>query len=123
MEWSKEIFGRNLGRYIEAKGKTQKEVAEYLGVSAPTVSDWINGKKFPRMDKVEMLANYFGCLKSDLIEDKDEMRKNSDAIADIIIKLRADPNYFRVVNKLRELDATKLAKVEQLLLLLDTFTE
>ena len=44
MECSKDIFGRNLARYIEAKGKTQKEIAEYLGVSAPTVSDWINGQ-------------------------------------------------------------------------------
>lgn len=123
MECSKDIFGRNLARYIEAKGKTQKEIAEYLGVSAPTVSDWINGKKFPRMDKIEMLANYFGCLKSDLIEDKVEMRKNNDAIADIIIRLRADPDFLRVVSKLKELNGTKLQKVEQLLGLLDTFSE
>ena len=70
-----------------------------------------------------MLANYFGCLKSDLIEDKDEMRKNNDAIADIIIRLRADPDFLRVVSKLKELNGTKLQKVEQLLGLLDTFSE
>ena len=70
-----------------------------------------------------MLANYVGCLKSDLIEDKDEMRKNNDAIADIIIRLRADPDFLRVVSKLKELNGTKLQKVEQLLGLLDTFSE
>ena len=75
------------------------------------------------MDKIEMLANYFGCLKSDLIEDKDEMRKNNDAIADIIIRLRADPDFLRVVSKLKELNGTKLQKVEQLLGLLGTFSE
>ena len=75
------------------------------------------------MDKIELLANYFGCLKSDLIEDKDEMRKNNDAIADIIIRLRADPDFLRVVSKLKELNGTKLQKVEQLLGLLDTFSE
>ena len=51
------------------------------------------------------------------------MRKNNDAIADIIIRLRADPDFLRVVSKLKELNGTKLQKVEQLLGLLDTFSE
>ena len=120
---NKDVMARNLKRYMEETGKTQKELAELVDVPTSTFNGWVKGNRYPRIDKIEMLANYFGCLKSDLIEDKDEMRKNSDAIADIIIRLRADPNYFRVVNKLRGLDATRLAKVEQLLLLLDTFTE
>ena len=32
------------------------------------MSDWVNGKKFPRIDKIELLAQYFGIQKSDLIE-------------------------------------------------------
>ena len=52
--------------------KTRREVCADLGFSYYTFSDWVNGKKYPRMDKVEMLANYFGILKSDLIEDKSE---------------------------------------------------
>lgn len=55
---------------MQEKGKSRKEVSEALGVSYYTFSDWVNGKKYPRMDKVEKLANYFGVLKSDLIEDK-----------------------------------------------------
>mgnify|MGYP002515674152 CR=1 FL=1 len=122
-KWSKETFAKNLTRYIEASGKTQKDIADYVGVSAPTMSDWANGKIFPRIDKIEMLANYFGCLKSDLIEDKTEMRENSEALTDIVIKLRNNPEFFRVVNKLKGFNDTKLQKVDQLLGLLDTFTE
>lgn len=70
--WSNETFARNLRRYIEINGKTQKEVAEIVGVSSPTMHDWLKGKKMPRMGKVELLANYFGCEKSDLLEDKKE---------------------------------------------------
>jgi transcriptional regulator with XRE-family HTH domain len=55
---------------MEENGKSRKEVCEALGVSYYTFSDWVNGKKYPRMDKVEKLANYFNILKSDLIEDK-----------------------------------------------------
>lgn len=68
--WSKEVFARNLRYYMERKGKNQRELAEIIGVSAPTMNDWINAKKYPRIDKIEMLANYFGILKSDLIEEK-----------------------------------------------------
>ena len=55
---------------MEVKGKSRNDISEALGISYFTVSDWVNGKKYPRMDKVEMLANYFGVQKSDLIEDK-----------------------------------------------------
>lgn len=68
--WSKEVFANNLRLYINRSGKTQKEIAEIIGVSAPTMTDWIKGNKYPRIDKIELLANYFGILKSDLIEEK-----------------------------------------------------
>ncbi len=68
--WSKEVFANNLRFYLERSGKTQKELAEMVGVSAPTMNDWIKGKKYPRIDKIEILADYFGILKSDLIEEK-----------------------------------------------------
>ena len=68
--WSKEVFAKNLRKYMESKGITQKELAEKIGVSAPTMNDWLQSKKYPRIDKIEKLANYFGILKSDLIEEK-----------------------------------------------------
>lgn len=68
--WSKEIFAKNLKYYMDKSGKNQKEMAVIAGVSTPTFSDWINAKKYPRIDKIEKLANYFGILKSDLIEEK-----------------------------------------------------
>lgn len=78
---NKNIFAKNLKKYMDMRGKTRREVSGALGVSYYTFSDWINGKKYPRMDKVEALANYFGILKSDLIEEKknDELKKSSEA--------------------------------------------
>lgn len=67
---NKDIFARNLKYYMAVNNKTRKEICSALGFSYYTFTDWVNGKKYPRMDKVEMLANYFGILKSDLIEDK-----------------------------------------------------
>ena len=68
----KEVFAKNLKKYMELNGKSRREMCAALGYSYFTFSDWVNGKKMPRMDKVEQLANYFGILKSDLLEDKKE---------------------------------------------------
>lgn len=67
---NKEVFSKNLKWYLESKGVTQKDLAQYLGVNPSSVNDWIKGKKYPRIDKIEMMAMYFRILKSDLIEDK-----------------------------------------------------
>jgi transcriptional regulator with XRE-family HTH domain len=65
----KEVFSQNLKKYMALNGKSRREVCDALGYSYFTFSDWVNGKKMPRMDKVEQLANYFGVKKSDLIEE------------------------------------------------------
>ena len=72
---NKNIFATNLKYYMKESGKSRREISDALGVSYYTFSDWVNGKKYPRMDKVEMLADYFGILKSDLIEEKSEEHK------------------------------------------------
>lgn len=67
---NKEIFSINLKKLMDQKGVSRQDLSKVLGVSYFTISDWVNGKKYPRMDKVEMLADFFGVLKSDLIEEK-----------------------------------------------------
>ena len=67
---NKNVFAKNLKHFMYLHNKSRNDVCADLGFSYYTFSDWVNGKKYPRMDKVEMLANYFGCKKSDLIEDK-----------------------------------------------------
>ena len=77
---NKTVFARNLTYYVERCGRTQKELAEVVGVAASTFNDWMKGRKYPRIDKIEILANYFGILKSDLIEDKEEKENSSDEL-------------------------------------------
>jgi len=112
-EFSREVFAKNLRMYMDRMGKTQKELAEIVGVSAPTMNDWIKGKKFPRIDKIEILANYFGCLKSDLIENKTEdhrkMQKENDTLASIVLRMRTDDEFCKVVTAIHEMDPGKLS--------------
>ena len=67
---NKEVFSKNLRFYLERTDRTQKDVALAIGVTPASLNEWLKGRKYPRIDKVELLARYFGILKSDLIEDK-----------------------------------------------------
>ena len=75
---NKEIMARNIKYYMDLHGKTRNEICEALGVKYTTFSDWVRGNAYPRIDKIEMLANYFGIEKSDLVEDKNKKSKLSE---------------------------------------------
>lgn len=65
---NKQIMAENIKYYLKQKNVTQSEVCTILGIKPNTFSDWVNCKTYPRIDKIELLANYFGIDKSDLIE-------------------------------------------------------
>lgn len=116
---NREVFARNLSYYIERSGRTQKEIAEIVGVSTSTFNDWVKGKKYPRIDKIEILADYFRILKSDLIEEKPkehrEMQKKNDTLSDIVIRMQTDEEFFSAVESLYKLDRKKLSSILTLL--------
>lgn len=66
---NKEIFAKNLKYYMTINSKTRNDVCKDLGFKYTTFTDWYNGNIYPRIDKIEMLANYFRIEKSDLIEN------------------------------------------------------
>ena len=73
---NKEILSKNLKKYIEKSGKDRRELADIWGFPYSTVSEWVNGRKYPRIDRIEIMADYFGILKSDLIEEEKEPTEN-----------------------------------------------
>lgn len=79
---NKETMSKNLKYYIDRSGKDRKVLAEIWGFPYSTVTDWINGKKYPRIDRIEVMADYFGILKSDLIEDKKEQSTENDGLSE-----------------------------------------
>ena len=66
----KQIMADNIKRYMEKKGVTNQQLCDALDFKYTTFLDWIKAVTYPRMGKVEAMANYFGCEKSDLIEEK-----------------------------------------------------
>ena len=116
---NKAIMSKNLKHYIERSGKDRRELAETWGFPYSTVTDWINGKKYPRIDRIEIMADYFGILKSDLIEEKTEehreMQKKNDIISDVVIRMQTDETFSAAVESLYKLDQKKLLSILALL--------
>lgn len=114
---NKEIMSKNLKYYIERSGKDRKQLAEIWGFPYSTVTGWINGQKYPRIDRIEIMADYFGILKSDLIEEKltEEKEKDNDILSDIIVRMRMDEDFFSLVESLYDLDSEKIKGVRQML--------
>lgn len=82
IEEQKRIFSKNLMYLITQSGKQQKEIAKDLGISYTTLNTWTRGASMPNTAKIESLADYFGVLKSDLIDphpekDEDDMERHA----------------------------------------------
>ena len=52
-EEQKQIFAKNLNRYIALSQKMQKDVAKDLGVNVTTFNMWCTGKAMPGTGKYE----------------------------------------------------------------------
>ena len=66
---NKEIMARNIQRYMNKMNVDRTTLCYDLGIKYTTLTDWLKAKTYPRIDKIEMLANYFDISKADLVED------------------------------------------------------
>jgi repressor LexA len=74
---AREIFVKNLRYLMDARGITQADICRVLDVSSATASDWCTGKKFPRIDKLQRLADLLGVRLSNLTSE-DGLRDYDD---------------------------------------------
>ncbi|MDR3190244.1 MAG: helix-turn-helix domain-containing protein [Lactobacillaceae bacterium] len=72
------IMGANIKRLLKKNRMTAAKLAEVVNVSTATISDWSNGKTYPRVDKVEVMAEFFGVSRSELVEDPDTLLANAE---------------------------------------------
>lgn len=73
---------------MELNKKTQTDLINDLGFDKSAVSTWCNGTRLPRMDKIEILAQYFKINRSDLIEEKPKGQIKCGGEGDISERLK-----------------------------------
>lgn len=78
---NKKIMAENIQRLMDSHGISRRKLATDLGFSYTTLSAWLQGETYPRIDKIEMMANYFGVSKADLVERPHKENKVAETIA------------------------------------------
>ena len=99
---NKEVMAHNIKKYMDKKGVTSAEVCRALNFKTNTFSNWVTAKIYPRIDKIELLAEYFGISKAALVEDSDN----------IVLS----PKEERIVIGYRDSDETTRSIVDKILL-------
>jgi len=92
---NKEIMAANLQYYMEKNNLSRQDLCQALGIKYTTLTDWLKANTYPRIDKIELMANYFGISKADLVEEKktegvdafrDRMKAEYGVLFDLIDK-------------------------------------
>lgn len=69
----REILAKNLNSLLKKKHLTQANVIRDLGIPEATVRSWFNGEKYPRLDKIQILSDYFNVPRSRITEEQTDM--------------------------------------------------
>lgn len=70
---NKKILSKNLKRELKYRNLTPTEFARIMKYPETTVFNWIHGKSYPRIDKIQEMSDFFDIYKSDLTEDKNDL--------------------------------------------------
>lgn len=103
-----QIIATNIKRYIKENKMTQKELAEAIGISPSTMSDYMNLRSNPSHGVIQKIADFFGILKSDI----DTTYKEINDITRIYNQLTTDRQ--EIVYKVAEDQLEEQNKVVQL---------
>ena len=70
-----QLIAKKLSYYMNINDKSQQDLADYIGVTQATVSNWCKGLKMPRMDKIDKICSFLNISRSDLMDEKDDTAK------------------------------------------------
>lgn len=86
---NKKIMAENITYYMNKHQKTRNDMCEALGVKYTTFTDWVKGNSYPRIDKIELMANYFGISKADLVEKRNSTSTKNGVTINVLGRVAA----------------------------------
>lgn len=114
---NKEIMAKNIKRLMELRGKDRNDICKDLSFKYTTFTDWINAKTYPRIDKIEMMANYFGVSKADLVEEpvEDEPYYLNEDARELAQFMCENPEYKVLFDASRKVKKSDIEFVKQMI--------
>lgn len=81
---NKETMARNIQYYMDINHVNSADMCRILNVPQSTFSYWLHARTYPRIDKIEKMAAYFGITKADLVEERGSVYSRNAAHAQLI---------------------------------------
>ena len=116
------------GEYVEigekikaariAKGMTQEELGQILGVQKSAVAKYESGRIVNiKRSTLKKISDILGIPPFELVFDEEhrKMQKKNDAISDIIVRMRSDSDFLSIVKALNRLDVEQLSVAKPML--------
>ena len=109
-----------LSEAMEKRGLRSVDLVEMTGIPKVTISYYLSGKTVPRADKLYRLAQALNVSEAWLLGygvgmlRTEDQRKN-DQLAELVVRMRQDEQFFAAVEALGELKGDQLTGVLQML--------
>lgn len=116
----KEEFKDRLRRAMSVRGMKSVELCERSGVPKSAVSYYLAGKSKPKADRLYIISKALDVSEAwlmgyDVPMDRAEKQKKIDQLAELIDKLRSDPDFFEAVSLLSKLPPEQFESVKLLM--------
>ena len=116
---NKQIMSENIQRLMDSHGIDRNKICADLGFKYTTFTDWVKGNTYPRINKIEMMAQYFRVYKSDLVEKHTEGGYYTDKdAAEFAEMLRTRPEARMLFSAAKDISKEDLEKAVEYIELL-----
>lgn len=115
---NKAIMAENIQRLMDSRGIDRNKICADLGLKYTTFTDWVKGNTYPRIDKIELLANYFGVPKSELVEKYTDGYYTDREAAEFAEYLRTRPGARMLFSAAKDISKEDLEKAVEYIELL-----
>lgn len=111
----REIFAENLRSYIEKSHLNQSRIAERIGVSRGTMSDYVRGTAYPRPEKLAQLCEALGVSQYDLTGAEQHSSIPNREVLRIAEEIQSDPEARQLYDQIRRLKSDEREMIRNLI--------
>lgn len=115
---------QRLKEAMAISGKKQIDLVNETGMNRSTISRYLSGEFEPKQNAIYKLAKALDVSEMwlwgyDIPMERTKAQKTNDAMADIVVRMRADQKFFSLIERINNLDDTQLKAIETMLLAFD----
>lgn len=117
-------ISQRLREALALSGKKQADLVRETGLDRGSISSYLSGRYEPKQKAIYKMALALNVSEAwllgyDVPKQRTEAQKKNDALAEVVVKLRSDADFYEVVSMLAQLPPADRAAVHQLLVALN----